>query len=146
MATRRALARCSLPLGWLAVRHEHLVSRLMHPDVGGAMHIGGVGVAPALVALADLQDELAVLVELQKLVVRDRLEPRQLEAGAIVASDPDEALIVDVDAVLALDPFVAGAGPAPGLDEVAVGIELQHRRCSLGKLVALERAWTVQDP
>jgi hypothetical protein len=35
--------------------------------------------------------------------------------------------VVDEDAVLAADPFGAGARTAPALHEIAVGIEFQHR-------------------
>ena len=68
------------------------------------MHVDRVGVAFALVALADLHDELAVERELQKRVVGDRLEAGEAGGRTIVAADPDEALVVDVDAVLALGP------------------------------------------
>ena len=97
----------------VAVGHEQLVGARMHPHIGGAMQVRGVGVALALVALADLHDELAVLRELQELIVGDRLEAGQAVGRAVVAADPDEALVVDVDAVLALGPLVAAARRRP---------------------------------
>src|SRR5262249_6303757 len=70
-----------------------------------------------LTEAADLQQELAVLGELQ-------------EVGVLVAvaADPDVALIVDVDAVVRLRPLVALAWSAPRAHEIAIGVELQHRR------------------
>ena len=44
----------------VSVGDEHLVGRGMHPCVGGAMQIPRVGVPLALVAVPDLQDQLAV--------------------------------------------------------------------------------------
>ena len=66
--------------------------------------------------------------ELQDLVVGDRLEPGDAVGRAVVAADPDEALVVDMDAVLALAAIVAAARAAPGLDEIARGVEHHHRR------------------
>ena len=42
------------------VGDEHLVGRRMDPGVGGAMQVPRIGVSLALVALPDLQDQLAV--------------------------------------------------------------------------------------
>ena len=66
--------------------------------------------------LADLHDELAVAGELENLPVL-----------GIVAADPDEVVVVDEDAVLVLLPVVALAGAAPGLHDLAVLVELDHR-------------------
>jgi len=78
-----------------------------------------------------------------------------------VAADPDDALAVDGDAVVALGPLEAGAraaGAAPRVDHVAVLIELEHgrrrraavrrRRRRLGVLLlAVERrAAAMDDP
>jgi hypothetical protein len=59
--------------------------------------------------MADLQHELAAAGEFQDLAV----------LGA-VAADPDEALGIDVDAVLVGRPLIALGGPAPALDNVLV--------------------------
>ena len=67
--------------------------------------------------LADLLQEFAVGRELQDLVV-----------VLAVAGEPDVALFVDVNAVLALRPVVAGPGAAPALQQAAIGGEVQHRR------------------
>src|SRR5215218_3544123 len=75
--------------------------------------------------LADLQHELAVAGELQDVAVL-----------IAVRREPDEALVVDVDAVLVLRPVVALARAAPGLDEIALGIELEHRGGGLAALRA----------
>ena len=78
----------------VAVGDEQLVGRRMHPDVRGAVHVLRVGVALALVAVADLHDELAVLRELQQLVVGDRLQRRAAPlVGQLLPPDPDEALV-----------------------------------------------------
>ena len=50
----------------------------------------------------------------------------------VVAADPDVALVVDGDAVVRRRPLVALAGPAPAADQVAGGIELEHRRRGAG--------------
>ena len=67
--------------------------------------------------MADLQQELAVLRELQDLRVL-----------GVVAANPDVALVVDGDAVIRQRPLVALARAAPVADEVAGLIELEHRR------------------
>ena len=67
--------------------------------------------------LADLHQELAVGRELRDLVVL-----------LAVAADPDAAVLVHENSVLVLRPVVALAGPAPGAQQIAVGIELHHRR------------------
>src|SRR6185503_8819406 len=65
---------------------------------------------------ADLQEERAAPGELEDLRVR-----------GVVAADPDVALVIHRDAVIARRPLVARTGSAPGADEVAGLIELQHR-------------------
>src|SRR5690606_37736377 len=75
--------------------------------------IGGVAVGCFAVAsdyrfarhwLTELGDELALLGELQEVGV-----------AIPVRGDPDEALIVHVDAVVRLGPVVAGSWPTPGM-------------------------------
>jgi hypothetical protein len=130
----------------VAVRHEQLVGRRIDLEVSGAVHVLGVGVALALIAVADLHDELAVLGELQQLVVGHRLEILEVVAGTIIAAEPHEALVVDINAVLALRPFIALALAAPGLDEVAVDVEHHHGRRRLLEVLALEGARAVDEP
>ena len=48
-----------------------------------------------------------------------------------VAGEPDVAVLIDMNAVLGIWPFVAGTGSAPAAQELAVGRELQHRRRGL---------------
>jgi len=79
--------------------------------------------------LADLSDIFAVERELQKLAV-----------GVGVAADPDKPAIIDLDAVLAPDPFIARAGAAPRPQQIALDVELQHRRCRHAAL----SAWRIQ--
>ena len=101
----------------VAVGHVDLVGFGIHPDAGGAPQVRGVVAAAALAGAADLQQELAVLGELQDVGVAGR-----------VPADPDVTLVVDVDAVLALGPLVAVAGTAPRPQDVALGVELDDRR------------------
>src|SRR5439155_8521053 len=41
---------------------------------------------------------------------------------------PDESAVIDLDAVFAPDPLVTLPGTAPGAQQVALGVEFQHRR------------------
>src|SRR5258706_3055239 len=77
-----------------------------------------------LAGAPDLQQELALLRELEDLVVL-----------VAVARDPDVAFRVDHDAVLALRPFVAGARAAPAAQVLAARVELGHRRQRLAAAV-----------
>jgi hypothetical protein len=129
----------------VTVGDEQFVGRLVHPDVGGPVQVGRVVVALALVALADLHDELAVLRELQELIVGDRLEVLDAVGRAVVAAEPDEALVVDVDAVFALRPLVPVPITAPRLDEVARRVEDDYGRRRQLRLFRLQqRARAVQ--
>jgi hypothetical protein len=96
------------------------------------VQILGVGVAFALVAMADLHHELAVLREFQELVVRNRLESGQAITRTIVSAKLYETLVIDVNTVLALRPFIATAISAPSLDVIAGRVEDYHRRRSHG--------------
>src|SRR5262249_30398946 len=118
----------------------------MDPGVGGAVYIDRVGIPLAWVAFADLQHEFAIGRELQVRVMGDRLEPGEAGGRTIVPAHPHEALVVDMDAVLALGPVISAARPAPSLDEVAGGIEHDNRGRRLPGVFGLERARTVQQP
>ena len=100
----------------VAIGDVDLVGRLVDRGLGGLAELGGVITAGARRDLADLHHELAVEGEFQKHVV---------VVG--VAADPDKAALVDLDAVLAADPFVAVTGSAPGAQQIAVGVEFQDR-------------------
>ena len=101
----------------VAVGHIDLLGGDIDRDVGRrAEPLGRVAVG-LVDRLADLQHELAVHGELENLAV-----------GLVVAGEPDEIVVVDVDAVLALGPVVALAGAAPVADQVAGLVEHQHRR------------------
>src|SRR5579864_2689866 len=110
------------------------------------MQILRVGIALALITAANLHDKLAVLRELQELVIGKRLDSWQAIRGAIVTAKPYETLVVDIDAVLALRPFITLAIAAPGLDVIARAIEHDHRRRSHRRLLRLERPRPVKDP
>src|SRR5262245_51904318 len=124
----------------VTVGYEQFVGRRMDPGVGGAVHIDRVGIAPALVAFADLQHEFAVGRELQVRVIGDRLEPGEARGRTIVPAQPHKALVVDMHAVLALGPVIPAARPTPSLDEVAGGIEHDDRGRRLPGVFGLERA------
>jgi hypothetical protein len=100
----------------------------MHDRIRRLVQIRRVGISAARVAAADLQHELALWGELQQLVIPYRLQPGQFSRRAIVAAQPDKSLRVDMDAMLPLRPFVAGAGPAPRLNEIACRVEHEDRR------------------
>ena len=72
--------------------------------------------------------ELAVLRELQDVAV----------VRAAVAANPDEALVVDVEAVVGRRPRVTRTAlPAPAAEQGAVRVELENRRRDLAALARL---------
>src|SRR5690606_37267436 len=71
-----------------------------------------------LARLAELRQELPVARELE-----------DVRVALPVATDPDVVAMVNGDAVVRRRPGVALAFTAPGPHEVALRIELQHRRC-----------------
>src|SRR5262249_11228043 len=86
----------------VAVRDAGLVCLRIDPDLGAAVEILLVVTAGVVAEGATLQQELAVLGELEDM--------RVLLA---VAADPDVAFVVNVNAMVGLRPLVAGAGTAP---------------------------------
>src|SRR5215213_2863637 len=130
----------------VAVRDENLVRAWVDLHVARTAEARHVVAVRLRTGLADLKDEFALARELQEVPVL-----------VAVPRDPDEPFRVDVDAVLVLGPVVARAGAAPGLDQVALLVELQDgrsRRAALrarrveagGLLVVGERARTLDDP
>src|SRR6185436_14320214 len=96
----------------VAVGDVRLVARLVEEDLRDLVERPEVVARRARVREAELLDELAVLGELEDVAV-----------VRAVAADPDDALAVHGDAVVALGPLVAGAlaaGAAPRVDHVAV--------------------------
>ena len=130
----------------VAVGHIHAVGRWIDRDVGRQKEQRRAVAAAILVVAvgafgrtADHHHELAVLGELQDHPVgAGGRRPRRAVrlAVAAVAADIDEAVVVDEDAVLAGRPdaavlhlALAGIGrAAPGPQQLAVGVELHHRR------------------
>ena len=100
-----------------------------------------------LAGLADLQHELAVHGELEELAIL-----------LAIAGEPDEIIVVDVDAVLDFRPLVALAGAAPALEQVAGltsntrtgGAAAQHLDtggfCSAARSRARQRARPLDHP
>src|SRR5205814_2474069 len=72
--------------------------------------------------------------------------PRQAVRRTIVATQPHEAFVVDMDSVLSLRPFVTVTVASPGFDVVARRIEHDHGRRRLGRILGLERPWPMQNP
>ena len=101
----------------VAVGDEELVRRGIHPCVGRPVEILGVGVALGHAGLADLHDEAAVARELEDLGVL---------LG--IAREPDIVLRVHEDPVLGLRPVITRTRAAPGLDQIALVVELHHGR------------------
>jgi hypothetical protein len=101
----------------IAVGDEELVGGGIEAHVGGATEICGISVTLARARLADLHEEAPVARELEDLGVL-----------LAVAGEPDVPLGVHVDAVLVGRPVIARARPAPGLEEIPLGVELHHRR------------------
>ena len=134
------------PVIAVAVCDEDLVRRRVHECIRWPMQITRVGVSLALVAAPDLQHQLAFRTELQKLIVRDRLETANAIGRAVIATQPHESLGVYVDAVLPLWPLIANSRAAPRLDEVTRLAEHHDRGCRHGRLLGRERARTMKQP
>src|SRR2546423_6450636 len=78
----------------------------------------GIVRAAAKPWLADAQHELAVAREFV-----------DMPAGGLdVVADPDEIIVVDMDAVTVVAPLVVRAVAAPALHHLAVLVEFDHRR------------------
>ena len=101
----------------VAVGHVDLVGLGVDADVGRAAQARGVVAAAQRAGAPDLQQERPVARELQDLPVT-----------LPIAADPDVVEVVDEDAVLLVGPLVAVAGAAPGLDDVALLVELDDGR------------------
>src|SRR4030088_1730782 len=100
----------------VAIGDIDFVGVLVYSGFSGLAELRGVVAALARRDLADLHHEFAVDGEFQNRVV---------VIG--IAADPNKTSFVDLDAVLAPDPFIAFAGSAPRAQQIAVGIEFQHR-------------------
>src|SRR5262245_4541314 len=128
------------------VRDVDLVDGRIDLHVRGPSELVGRIAAARGTGLADLQQELAFLGELEDVLV---LHP--------VRADPDVARGIDVDPVLVLRPVVPRTRPAPSAEHVPLGIEHEHRRRGhaafrarrIGRrslLVVDERAGAVDNP
>ena len=106
----------------VAVGDIDLVRRVVGHHVRRPAEPGLRRRALGAVVLADLLEEFSVRREFQDLV------------AVVVAAEPDIAVAVDVDAVLVLTHGWPALGAAPGGEQIAVGIELQHRRRGLAAL------------
>src|SRR5262249_25109118 len=93
-----------------------------------------------------LHDELAVLRELQDLIVGYRFEPGQPIRRTVISAEPHETFVVDMNAVLALRPLIPGGCSTPRLDVIPRRIEHDHRRRSLRRLLGLQRSRTMKYP
>ena len=121
------------PLVVVPVGDEQFICWGVHPDGRRPGEIPGAVVVAGLAAVAYLHDELP--------------GRRELEHHVIQADDPDVALVIDVDPMLRCGPFVARAVlAAPGLDESARIVELQHRGRGPRALALWQRPRTMDDP
>src|SRR3954447_17071697 len=102
----------------VSVRDVNFVGVLVDRGFGGLAELGGIVAALARPDLADLHHEFAVEREFQNSVV---------VVG--IAADPHETLFINLNAVLAPDPFVTLAWAAPRAQQIALGVELQHWWC-----------------
>src|SRR6185437_2131442 len=76
-----------------------------------------IGAAGRRTGLADLQHEFSVLGKFQHLAV-----------VVAIAAEPDEALVIDIDAMLVLEPVIALARATPGAQHVPFLVKFDHRR------------------
>src|SRR5258705_8034281 len=68
--------------------------------------------------MPDLHHKLPILLELQNMPV-----------GRRAAADPDVSILIDVNSMLILWPVKSLARPTPGMEQLPLLVELQHRRC-----------------
>jgi hypothetical protein len=101
----------------VAVGDEQLVGLAIDHHLGGPAEMLGVVRSARRAGLADPHHELAVARELE-----------DVPASLDIVADPDEVVVVDMDAVPVVAPGIARAIAAPALHHLAVLIELDHRR------------------
>src|SRR5207302_8937183 len=86
-------------------------------------------VAPCLAAHADRHHKLALLRELEDLVVI-RETGGIVHLAVCVSHDPYIALVIHRDSVLIGRPLISRrAIPTPALNEIAISVKLHNRRC-----------------
>ena len=101
----------------VTVGDVELIGGFVDDHVGRRAEVLGVVAAASLALVPNLHQELPLPGELQdvRVLVAARAQPHVVPR-------------VDVDAVLELRPFVAGAGAAPRRKQGPIGIEFEHRR------------------
>src|SRR5262249_11768022 len=114
----------------VAVGDVNLVGRRIDFSIGRSTQPSGIGAAGLRAGFADLQHKLSVLGEFQQMAI-----------VVTVAADPDESLMVKVDAVLVLEPVITLSRPAPASQQIAVLIELHHR----GRRRTTFGAWWIES-
>ncbi len=92
----------------VAIRHEDFVGFRIHANSRRPIQVFGVVTAAGFSVVADLEEKLAGLRELQ-------------DVGVLfgVAAHPDVVFVVDEHAVFVVGPLVTLARAAPSLNEVA---------------------------
>jgi len=127
----RPIAVCApiaLHLAGIGVEHGHALVAVavgdvgfvrfrIDPDLRHPAEIIRIVAAFVPAETADLQQEFSVLGEFQDVGV-----------FCPVAADPDVALVVDENPVVRLRPLVTRAGSAPVPQQIALLVELEHRR------------------
>ena len=85
------------PVVAVSIGNEQFIGLRKNPHVCRTIEILCVGIPFALITVAHLHDEFAVLRELQQLVITDLLQSGRLQRAAVIAVDPDVTLTIDVD-------------------------------------------------
>ena len=111
----------------VAVGDEQLVGLRQHPHVRRLVQVQRVGVALALGAAADLHHELAVLRELQELVVGHRLQARAGFCRCSCCRPPTRSPCGRCGCRARARAIRSRARAAPRLDEVARRVEHHDR-------------------
>jgi hypothetical protein len=126
------------PMVDVTVGDIKLVGGGVDDDIGRGTEIFGVVAATALPRVTDLPQEPALAGKLKNVRVL-------VAAGA----EPHVILLIHVDAVLELRPFIALCRSAPRREERTVAVKLKDRRRGApdrSRLVRLQRGRPVDDP
>src|SRR5262245_52708723 len=118
----------------VSVCNEQFVRFGIYENIRGFPKVLRVPVGLLLATLTDLHDELAGLREFQNLII------------IAVAANPDKTFWIDINSMFRLRPVITGTRATPTLDEVALYIELQHRRRGLRLFFRAQRVRPLQHP
>ena len=114
----------------VSIRDEEFVRTWLHEEICRAAQMSRIVAAHVDAGLTDGENVLAVPGELH-------------HVESIARAEPDEAVVIDIDPVLLIKPGIALARTAPGLEDVALGIQFENRGC--GKTTIGDR-WILCGP